>query len=90
MISQWNNDPEFGFDNHTVIINEAVFNLHIRRNFGRSKRGTPDRAVIPSQRGVPITILGAICELGVINASLRSHRRYKAVRNESEVMVPLC
>ena len=87
LISQWNNDPEFGFDNRCVFIDEAGFNLHIYRNFGRSKRASPTRAVIPLQRGVPITILDAICELGVINVFLRSHSPYKAIRNESEVMV---
>ncbi|KAG2221198.1 hypothetical protein INT45_000238 [Circinella minor] len=61
----------FDFDDRCVFIDEAGFNLHIRRNFGRSKRGSPARAVIPSQRGVSITILGAICELGVINVSVR-------------------
>ena len=71
LISEWNSDPEFDFDNRCVFIDEAGFNLHIRRNFGRSKRGTPARAVVPSQRGVSITILGAICELGPFNVSLR-------------------
>ncbi|KAG2215960.1 hypothetical protein INT45_010104 [Circinella minor] len=64
-------DSEFDFEKRCVFIDEAGFNLHIRRNFGRSKKGTPARAVVPTQRGVSVTILGAICELGVINVSLR-------------------
>ncbi|KAG2216119.1 hypothetical protein INT45_011319 [Circinella minor] len=51
-------------------LDKPGFNLHIRRNFGRSKKVSPARAVIPSQRGVSITILGTICEVGVINVSL--------------------
>ncbi|KAG2215655.1 hypothetical protein INT45_008403 [Circinella minor] len=71
LITRWNNDSEFDFEKRCVFIDEAGFNLHIRRNFGRSKKGTPARAVVPTQRGVSVTILGAICELGVINVSLR-------------------
>ncbi|KAG2224141.1 hypothetical protein INT45_000156 [Circinella minor] len=63
VVSQWISDPEFNFDNRCVFIDEAGFNLHTRRNFGRSKRGTPARAVAPSQR--------AICEQCVINVCLR-------------------
>ena len=48
LISQWNSDPGFDFDNRCVFIDKAGFNLHIRRNFSRSKRGTPARAVVSS------------------------------------------
>ena len=90
LIRQWNNDPEFDFDNRCVFIDEPGFNLHIRRNFGRSKRRRPARAVIPSQRGVSITILGVICELGIINVLLRNHNLYKVVKGESKMTVALC
>lgn len=40
-------------------------------NFGRSKRGTPAKTTVPTNRGVSITILGAICNAAVINISLR-------------------
>ncbi|KAI8136503.1 hypothetical protein BJV82DRAFT_484621, partial [Fennellomyces sp. T-0311] len=43
-----------------IFIDEAGFNLHIKRTFGRSKRGKPAKAVVPKNRGVTISILGAI------------------------------
>lgn len=63
-----------------VFIDEAGFNMHIRRNFGRSKRGLPTKIVLPSNRGIAITIIGAICEKGVIDLTLR---KPKAVQKKS-------
>ena len=34
LITRWNNDSEFDFEKRCVFIDEARFNLHIRRNFG--------------------------------------------------------
>lgn len=54
-----------------VFIDEAGFNFHIKRNFGRSKKGEPAKAIVRNTRGVNITILGAITAEGVVNLSLR-------------------
>ncbi|CEP09902.1 hypothetical protein [Parasitella parasitica] len=54
-----------------VFVDEAGFNMHLRGNFGRSIKGTPAKQVVPSNRGVSIFIIGAICELGVIDLTLR-------------------
>ena len=54
-----------------VFIDEASFNMHIKRSFGRSKRGKPAKALVSKSRGVNITILGAITGEGVVNLSLR-------------------
>ena len=35
-----------------VFIDKARFNIHFRRNFARSKIGTPAKAVVPINRGV--------------------------------------
>ena len=54
--------------------------MHIRRNFGRSKRGLPAKVVLPANKGISISILGAICEKGVIDLTLR---KPKAVQKKS-------
>ncbi|KAI9265642.1 hypothetical protein BY458DRAFT_221928 [Sporodiniella umbellata] len=50
------------------------------RNFGRSKRGTPAKTLLPSNRGITVTIIGAICEKGVIDLTLR---KPKAVQKKA-------
>ncbi|KAI8887789.1 hypothetical protein K501DRAFT_174558, partial [Backusella circina FSU 941] len=45
-----------------VFIDETGFNIHIRRNFDRSKRSQPAKAKVSLNRGISISILGAICE----------------------------
>ena len=54
-----------------IFIDEAGFNMHIKRNFGRSKRGTPAKALVSKSRGVNMTIIGGITGEGVVNLSLR-------------------
>ena len=54
-----------------VFIDESGFNFHMRRTFGRSRRGTPAKIVVSNNRGVNLTILGAIASEGVVNLSLR-------------------
>lgn len=57
--------------------------MHIRRNFGRSKRGVPAKAVIPANRGITVSIIGAICEKGMID--LFAHKP-KAVQKKANDM----
>ena|ERR1700731_2855322 len=63
--------PRFGFTLNCVFIDEAGFNLHTQRNYGRSRKGTPAKGTIPTSKGVTITILGVISQAGVIDISLR-------------------
>ncbi|KAI8376860.1 hypothetical protein BD560DRAFT_391747 [Blakeslea trispora] len=49
-------------EENCVFNNEAGFSIHIRRNFGRSKRGQSAKAELPNNQGITITIVGAICE----------------------------
>jgi transposase len=70
-VLEWMGDKEMNWFGNCVFIDEAGFNMHIRRNFGRSKRGLPAKIVLPSNRGITITIIGAICEKGVIDLTLR-------------------
>lgn len=68
------------WQSNCVFINEAGIDMHIRHNFGRSKRGTPAKSELPSNRGITITIIGAICEKGVIDLPLN---KSKAVKRKS-------
>ncbi|KAL7322216.1 hypothetical protein PS15p_212245 [Mucor circinelloides] len=70
-VLEWINDTEMSWESNCVFLDEAGFNLHLRRNFGRSIRGKPARVIVPANRGVTITIVGAICELGIIDLSLK-------------------
>ena len=63
-----------------VFIDESGFNFHIQRNFGRSLKGTPARATVPTRRGVTVSILGAISEAGVIDISLKKPQTATVVK----------
>lgn len=73
-------------------MDEVGFNMHICRNFDRSKWGTPAKTLLPSNRGITITIIGAFCEKGVIDLTLRKSKpvQKKAVgskkRKKAEVV----
>lgn len=70
-ILEWQTLENFDYLTNCVFIDEAGFNMHIKRNFGRSPRGKPAKTVIPTQRGVALTMMGAICEKGVVNLMLK-------------------
>lgn len=70
-ILAWQQLSDFDYLQNCVFIDEAGFNLHIRRTFGRSVRGTPAKTVVTTQRGISLTILGAMCEKGIVNLTLR-------------------
>jgi hypothetical protein len=59
-VLEWKADKNMDWENNCVFIDEAGFNMHIRRNFGRSKRGIPAKTLLPSNRGITVTIIGAI------------------------------
>ncbi|KAG0745035.1 hypothetical protein G6F57_008549 [Rhizopus arrhizus] len=63
-VIEWKADKNMDWENRRVFIDEAGFNMHIRRNFGRSKQGTPAKTLLPSNRGITVTIICAICEKG--------------------------
>ena len=46
-----------------VYCDESGYNLHTRRNCGRSRRGTVARRVLPSGPGPNISVIAAICDL---------------------------
>ncbi|OAD75980.1 hypothetical protein PHYBLDRAFT_165954 [Phycomyces blakesleeanus NRRL 1555(-)] len=70
-ILEWQQLADFNYLSNCVFIDEADFNMHIKRTFGRSVSGTPAKTTVPTQRGVSITILGAMCERGIVSLSLK-------------------
>jgi hypothetical protein len=54
-----------------VFIDEANFNLHTQRNYGRSRKGIPAKVTITTAKDITIAIFGAISQAVVIDISLR-------------------
>ncbi|KAG2217079.1 hypothetical protein INT45_013106, partial [Circinella minor] len=50
-----------------IFIDEAGFNMHIKHNFGHSKRGTPAKALVSKSCGINMTIIGGITDEGIVN-----------------------
>jgi hypothetical protein len=69
-IEEWEAIPELDYAKNCVFIDEAGFNLHTQRNYGRSRKGTPAKGIVPTAKGITVTILGAISQAGVIDISL--------------------
>ena len=70
-IEEWEAIPELDYGRNCVYIDVAGFNLHTQRNYGHSRKGTPAKSIVPTAKGITITILGAISQAGVIDISLR-------------------
>ncbi|OAD81571.1 hypothetical protein PHYBLDRAFT_73469 [Phycomyces blakesleeanus NRRL 1555(-)] len=70
-ILEWQQLADFNYLSNCVFIDEAGFNMHIKRTFGRSVSGTPAKTTVPMQRGASITILGAMCKRGIVSLSLK-------------------
>ncbi|OAD76844.1 hypothetical protein PHYBLDRAFT_165344 [Phycomyces blakesleeanus NRRL 1555(-)] len=70
-ILEWQQLADFNYLSNCVFIDEAGFNMHIKRTFGRSVSGTPAKTTVLTQRGVSITILSAMCERGIVSLSLK-------------------
>ena len=90
-LEEWLALADFDYMKSCVVIDEAGFNLRIRRTFGRSVRGTPAKIEVATQRGVSITIIDAMCEKGIVNLMMRkptavsSKKKRKLKMSESGV-----
>ncbi|KAI7897469.1 uncharacterized protein BX663DRAFT_556694 [Cokeromyces recurvatus] len=62
---------DFDYSSNCVFIDKASFNMHIKRSHARSERGQPAKGTIPTQGGVSLAIIGAVCEQGIVNLTLR-------------------
>lgn len=71
VIEDWERDSSMDFMKNCVFIDEAGFNMHVRRNVDRSKIGTPAKGVVPTNRGISITIFDAIYHGGILDLTLR-------------------
>jgi hypothetical protein len=63
-----------------VFIDEAGFNMYLRGNFGRPKRGTPAKMVVP----LNVSIIGAICEKDVIDLTVRKPKMVRPSKPKSK------
>lgn len=54
-------------DRNNVFIDESGFNLHMRRNYGRSSSGKRATIIVPTIRGKNITLLSALNSEGIIH-----------------------
>ncbi|KAG1576847.1 hypothetical protein G6F46_005497 [Rhizopus delemar] len=70
-VETWIKDSNISFMQNCIFIDEAGFNLHIVRSQDRSKKGEPAEVVVATTRGPSVSILGAICSLGVVNVGLK-------------------
>jgi hypothetical protein len=57
-----NGKPDLDFARNCVFIDEAGFNLHTQRNHGRSRKGAPAKGIVPTEKGITFTLLGAISQ----------------------------
>ena len=68
------------FKENCVFIDEAGFDINMRRSRAWSQRGKDAVVETPSTRGVSHTVLGAISSYGVVNVSLRDPGNVKKRR----------
>jgi transposase len=68
----WIDTEGLDFNSTCVFLDEAGFNLEMKRGFGWSPKGKPARAEVKALKGLNITIMGAMCELGVVNLTMRT------------------
>jgi transposase len=57
-------------DVNNIFVDESGFNLHIRRNYGRSTRGSRVSVVVPTVRGRNTTLICAINKNGVLHSKI--------------------
>jgi hypothetical protein len=73
-IEQWEAIAELDYGKNCVFIDEAGFNLHTQRNYSRCRKGTPAKGIVPTTKGITITILGATSQAGIIDISLKNQK----------------
>lgn len=65
---EWCEENMIGTDlSKAIFIDEAGFNLHLRRRRGRAAKGQRAAAVVPTERGHNLTLMVAICpSIGIV------------------------
>ncbi|KAG1238668.1 hypothetical protein G6F68_000467 [Rhizopus microsporus] len=67
----WIKDSNISFMQSCIFIDESGFNLHTVRSQGRSKKRESAKVVVATARKPSVSILEAICSLGVVNVGLK-------------------
>ncbi|CAO3694433.1 unnamed protein product [Rhizopus microsporus] len=67
----WIKDSNISFMQSCIFIDESGFNLHTVRSQGRSKKRESAKVVVATARRPSVSILDAICSLGVVNVRLK-------------------
>jgi hypothetical protein len=62
--------------------------MHTLRNFGRSLRGAPEKGIVPTGRGITVSILDAIYQAGVMDICLRKPQAASTSRRERRMESP--
>lgn len=84
IIEQFQSMEDLDVVKNCVFIDEADFNLHIQRNFGRSFQGKPTKGTIPTRKSVTFTILGAISQAGIIDISVKKPEAVSAKKRKTD------
>lgn len=80
-VQSWIDDTELDYEKNCLFIDEAGFNLHISRTRGWAIKGAASQTEMPKVKGTNISILGAICNEGVVSLSLRKPSTISASKN---------
>ncbi|KAG1054585.1 hypothetical protein G6F43_003415 [Rhizopus delemar] len=78
-IEEWQNKG-LHFMKNCVFLDEAGFDVNMRRSRGWTQRGKPAIEERASARGVSHTVIGAVSALGVVNVSMREPGNVKKRR----------
>ncbi|KAI7846714.1 hypothetical protein BDC45DRAFT_69097 [Circinella umbellata] len=70
-VRQYIHSKQIDYESNCIFIEECPFNASMRRNYGWSERGRPVRIKVKTRRSPTITLLAAICNDGLVEASLR-------------------
>lgn len=84
IIEQFQSMEDLDFAKNCVFVDEAGFNLHTQRNFGRSLKRKSAKAVIPTGKGVTFTISGAISQAGIIDISVKKPEAVSAKKRKAD------
>ena len=70
-VEAWIKDSIIIFMQNCIFIDDAGFNFHTVRSQGRSEKGELAKVVAATTMGQSVSILVAICSLGVVNVGLK-------------------
>lgn len=88
MVYCWDFVNHKPMDDHIIYIDETGFNLHVRRHFGRARKGKHACLVVPNNKGSNISVCAAMSCEGLILKDV-SFEPYNSVKFE-EFMKRLC